>query len=92
MLYEAVEAPGNSAAAPYPATLQRLMDIADRPSQRQKYRQETLMVAYANLTVARYFLHHMAIPSVSMTVHVPCLLFGIWGLGLGSGPMFSKTC
>jgi len=63
-LHQAVAAPSNSANPPFPPSLKRLMDIADK---RPTGRDEKMLAAYSNLTVARYFLHHAAVPLVSAT-------------------------
>ncbi len=40
------------------------MDIADK---QPTGRDEKMLAAYSNVTVARYFLHHAAVPLVSAT-------------------------
>lgn len=59
LLHQAVAAPNNSAKPPFPPTLKRLMETADLPP---KGRDEQMLAGYANLTVARYFLHHASVP------------------------------
>ena len=61
LLREAVAAPGNSANPPFPPSLKRLMEVADMSP---TGRDEQMLVAHSNLTVARYFLHHAAVPPV----------------------------
>jgi len=64
LLHQAVAAPSNSANPPFPPSLQRLMDIADK---QPTGRDDKMLAAYSNVTVARYFLHHAAVPLVSAT-------------------------
>ncbi|KAL0029678.1 hypothetical protein WJX79_001779 [Trebouxia sp. C0005] len=59
LLHQAVAAPSNSADPPYPPSLKHLMDIADK---QPTGRDEKMLAAYSNVTVARYFLHHAAVP------------------------------
>ncbi|KAL0021637.1 hypothetical protein WJX77_002795 [Trebouxia sp. C0004] len=60
LLHQAVAVPSNSANPPFPPILKRLMDIADK---RPIARDEKMVAAYSSLTVARYFLHHAAVPA-----------------------------
>ena len=62
-LHEAVQEPGNSSNPPFPPSLKKMMDLAERPA---LTRDQKMLVAYANLTVARYFLHHEDVPQVSV--------------------------
>ena len=65
LLHEAVAAPGNSANPPFPPSLKRLMEVADMTP---TGRDEQMLVAHSNLTVARYFLHHAAVPPVGTSL------------------------
>lgn len=58
-LHEAVQEPGNSSNPPFPPSLKKMMDLAERPA---LTRDQKMLVAFANLTVARYFLHHEDVP------------------------------
>ena len=62
LLHQAVAAPNNSANPPFPPSLQRLMELADK---QPTGRDEEMLAAYSNVTVA--FLHHAAVSLVSAT-------------------------
>lgn len=70
LLHEAVAAPGDSANPPFPPSLKRLIQVADMSP---TGRDEQMLVAHSNLTVARYFLHHAAVPPVGTSLLVMCL-------------------